>query len=66
MNQLSGTVANIFDQTLAFKLPMAFAARNSIVSAELAQAGFTGPADAIGGPHGFLDMYCCRTGIRRR
>lgn len=57
-NQLSGTVANIFDQTLAFKLPMAFAARNAIVSAELAQAGFSGPADAIGGRHGFFDMYC--------
>ncbi|MCG2621443.1 MmgE/PrpD family protein [Arthrobacter sp. I2-34] len=60
VNQLSGTVANIFDQTLAFKLPMAFAARNSIVSAELAQLGFTGPADAIGGRHGFLDMYCAQ------
>ncbi|MEZ2391889.1 MmgE/PrpD family protein [bacterium RCC_150] len=58
VNQLSGTVANIFDQSLAFKLPMAFAARNAIVSAELARSGFTGPADGIGGPHGFLDMYC--------
>ena len=57
-NQLSGTVANIFDQTLAFKLPMAFAARNAIVSAEMAQLGFTGPADAIGGAHGFFDMFC--------
>ena len=57
-NQLSGTVANIYDQTLAFKLPMAFAARNAIVSAEMAQLGFTGPADAIGGTHGFLDMFC--------
>ncbi|MDR6415626.1 MmgE/PrpD family protein [Pseudarthrobacter sulfonivorans] len=58
VNQLSGTVANIFDQSLAFKLPMAFAARNSIVSAELARAGFTGPADPIGGRHGFFEMYC--------
>ncbi|QCB98596.1 MmgE/PrpD family protein [Arthrobacter sp. PAMC25564] len=57
-NQLSGTVANIYDQTLAFKLPMAFAARNAIVSAEMAQLGFTGPADAIGGAHGFFDMFC--------
>jgi 2-methylcitrate dehydratase PrpD len=57
-NQLAGTVANIFDQTLAFKLPMAFAARNAIVSVELAEFGFTGPVDAIGGRHGFLDMYC--------
>lgn len=59
-NQLAGTVANIFDQTLAFKLPMAFAARNAVVSAEMAELGFTGPADAIGGRHGFLDMYCAK------
>ena len=57
-NQLAGTVASIFDQSLAFKLPMALAARNAIVSAELAQLGFTGTADAVGGRHGFLDMYC--------
>jgi 2-methylcitrate dehydratase PrpD len=57
-NQLAGTVANIFDMSLAFKLPMAFAARNAIVSAELAELGFNGPADAIAGRHGFLDMYC--------
>lgn len=56
-NQLAGTVANIFDQTLAFKLPMAFAARNAIVSAELAELGFTGPVDAIGGKFGFLDVF---------
>jgi 2-methylcitrate dehydratase PrpD len=59
-NQLAGTVANIFDQTLAFKLPMAFAARNAVVSAEMAELGFTGPVDAIGGRHGFLDMYCAK------
>jgi 2-methylcitrate dehydratase PrpD len=58
VNQLSGTVANIFDQSLAFKLPMGLAARNSVVSAELAQAGFTGPADPISGRHGFFDMFC--------
>lgn len=56
-NQLAGTVANIYDQSPAFKLPMAFAARNAIVSAELAELGFTGPADAIGGKHGFLDVF---------
>ena len=58
LNQLGGTIANIFDMSLAFKLPMAFAARNAIISAELAAAGFTGPADPIGGRHGFLDMFC--------
>ncbi|MCC3266040.1 MmgE/PrpD family protein [Arthrobacter gengyunqii] len=56
-NQLAGTVANINDQSPAFKLPMAFAARNAIVSAELAELGFTGPVDAIGGKHGFLEVF---------
>lgn len=55
--QLAGTVASIYDQSPAFKLPMAFAARNAIVSAEMAELGFTGPVDAIGGKHGFLEMF---------
>lgn len=58
LNQLSGTVANIFDQTSSFKLPMAFAARNAITAAEMAAAGVTGPADPIGGRFGFLQSYC--------
>lgn len=57
-NQLGGTVANIFDAASAFKLPMAFAARNAITSAQLAAAGMSGPIDPLQGKHGFFDMYC--------
>jgi 2-methylcitrate dehydratase PrpD len=58
VNQLAGTVASIFDHASAFKLPMAFAARNAITAAELAASGVTGPADPIGGRFGFLQAYC--------
>ena len=57
-NQLGGTVANIFDAASAFKLPIAFAARTAIVSAQLAAAGLTGPNDPLQGKHGFFQMYC--------
>lgn len=58
VNQLAGTVASIFDHASAFKLPMAFAARNAITAAEMAAAGVTGPADPLGGRFGFLQTYC--------
>lgn len=57
-NQLGGTVANIFDGASAFKLPIAFAARSAICSAQLAAAGLTGPIDPLEGKHGFFEMYC--------
>lgn len=58
VNQLGGTVANIFDAASAFKLPIAFAARTAIASAQLAAAGLTGPIDPLQGKHGFFQMYC--------
>lgn len=57
-NQLAGTVEAIFDQTSTFKLPMAFAARNAIMAAEMAAAGVTGPADPLQGKFGFVPIYC--------
>ncbi len=58
VNQLSGTVDAIYDQTATFRLPMAFAARNAIQAADLAARGFSGPADPIEGRHGFLATHC--------
>lgn len=57
-NQLAGTVESIFDQASAFKLPMAFAARNAIMAAEMAAAGVTGPHDPLQGKFGFIQTYC--------
>lgn len=57
INQAGGTIDNINDKTLAFKLPIAFSARNAVISAELAAVGFGGPVDPIGGKHGFLAQW---------
>lgn len=57
VNQLGGTIDNINDKTLAFKLPIALSARNAVFSAELARAGFGGPEDPVGGRFGFLTQW---------
>lgn len=58
INQLAGTVGSIFDGAAAFKLPMAFAARNAIISCEMALAGMTGQDDPLSGKFGFLEVFC--------
>lgn len=57
LNQLSGTIENIFDGAMAFKLPQAMSARNAINSVDLAAAGFTGPKDPLGGRFGFFSIF---------
>jgi 2-methylcitrate dehydratase PrpD len=58
LNQLSGSIDNINDKTLAFKLPMALAARNSVFSADFAARGMTATHDAIAGAKGFFFLFC--------
>jgi 2-methylcitrate dehydratase PrpD len=58
LNRLSGTMAGVFDKTLAFKLPIAFSSREGIVAAELAQQGFPGIDEPFLGPRGYFSMYC--------
>jgi 2-methylcitrate dehydratase PrpD len=58
LNQLSGSGGNIFDKVMAFKLPIALAARNGIFSAQLGALGFTGMKDPIAGPGGYYDSFC--------
>ncbi|GGF00017.1 MmgE/PrpD family protein [Mycetocola zhadangensis] len=57
INQLGGTIDNINDKTLAFKLPIALSSRNAVFSSELAATGFGGPDDPIGGRFGFLAQW---------
>lgn len=57
LNQLAGTVQNLFDKADSFKLPQALGARNAIVSADLAKAGFTGLRDAFGAEFGFFTLF---------
>jgi 2-methylcitrate dehydratase PrpD len=58
LNRLSGTMAGVFDKTLAFKLPIAFAAKEGIVAAELAERGFAGVDEPLLGPRGYFALYC--------
>jgi len=58
VNQLGGSMALVWDKVMAFKLPIALAARNGIFSAELAAEGFTGVKDPFLGNHGYFSLYC--------
>ncbi len=57
LNQLAGSFQSIWDATTAFKLPQGLAARNGIISAQLAKAGWTGPEDALLGKFGYFRLY---------
>ncbi|MDR9785863.1 MAG: MmgE/PrpD family protein [Peptococcaceae bacterium MAG4] len=57
LNQLGGTMENVNDKAMTFKLPIALAARNGIFAAELAQQGFHGPKDALFGNKGYFAQY---------
>jgi 2-methylcitrate dehydratase PrpD len=58
LNQLAGTVQNVYEGTHAFVLPQGLASRDGIFSAELAGRGFTGVKNALTGKFGFFDLYC--------
>jgi 2-methylcitrate dehydratase PrpD len=58
LNQLGGSMDNVKDKTMSFKLPMALVARNGIFSAELAGQGFIGVNDPFLGSGGFFKLYC--------
>jgi 2-methylcitrate dehydratase PrpD len=58
LNQVSGTMAGVFDKTLTFKLPISLACRDAIFSAELAQQGYPGVIEPFLGPRGYFKLYC--------
>lgn len=58
VNQMGGSVGNIFTKKLAFKLPGAVTARNGIFSAMLAKKGFDAIDDPLAGKGGYFDCYC--------
>jgi 2-methylcitrate dehydratase PrpD len=58
LNQLAGTVQNVYEGTHAFVLPQSLASRDGIFSAELARRGFTGVKNALTGRYGFFELYC--------
>ena len=58
INQLAGTMQNIFDGAHTFKLPQGLAAQAGIFSAALARKGFTGVKDPFLSKHGYFSLYC--------
>jgi 2-methylcitrate dehydratase PrpD len=63
LNQLAGTMAGVFDKTMAFKLPIALASRDGIFAAELAKQGFGGVKEPFLGPRGYFALYCRNSNV---
>ncbi len=57
LNQMSGTMQNIWDRVPAFKLIQGLSSRNGIFSAQLARAGWAGPEDPLMGKNGYFDLF---------
>jgi 2-methylcitrate dehydratase len=57
VDQIGGTIQNIWDGATDFKLPQGAVARNAILSVELAAQGWTGMGDALLAPFGFYAQY---------
>lgn len=56
-NQMSGSMQNIWDGTPAFKLLQGLSARNGIISAQLARAGWAGPRDPLLGKQSYFNLF---------
>ena len=57
LNQMAGTMQNIWDGTPAFKLLQGLSARNGIFSAQIAKTGWTGPDDPLLSTFGYYSLY---------
>lgn len=57
LSQIAGSFQNIWDGCTAFKLMQGLSARNGVISAQLADAGWTGPEDMLLGRYGFYRLY---------
>jgi 2-methylcitrate dehydratase len=57
VDQIGGTIQNIWDGATDFKLPQGAVARNAVLAAELAARGWTGMQDALHAPFGFYAQY---------
>ncbi len=57
INTIGSTMDGVIDGVLAFKLPHGLSGMNAIMSARMAQRGFTGTKDALCGLHGYFDLF---------
>jgi 2-methylcitrate dehydratase PrpD len=58
LNQLAGSFQPIHDARHAFKLAQGLAARDGIIAAEMAAAGWTSAKDPLQGRYGYFALYC--------
>ena len=57
LNQLAGSLQNVWDGATVFKLPQGLSARNGIFSAQLAKAGWTAPVNSLLSRFGYYNLY---------
>lgn len=57
INTIGSTMDGVMDGVLSFKLPHGLSGMNAIMSARMAQFGFTGTLDALNGRHGYFDLF---------
>jgi 2-methylcitrate dehydratase PrpD len=58
LDQLAGSFQSISDGAHSFKLGQGLAARDGIITAEMAQKGWVGARDPLQGKHGYFSLYC--------
>ena len=58
LDQLAGSFQSIADGAHNFKLGQGLAARDGIISAEMAQKGWVGAKDPLLGKYGYFKLYC--------
>jgi len=58
LNQASGSIECLHQQSHCYKLNHGFGARNGVISVELASRGFTGLKDPLLGEYGYFALYC--------
>jgi 2-methylcitrate dehydratase PrpD len=58
LDQLAGSFQSINDGAHSFKLGQGLAARDGIISAEMAQKGWVGVKDPLQGKYGYFTLYC--------
>jgi len=57
LNYCGGSFQNIWDGSMCFKLPNALSAKNGIVSAEMAKAGWDGTKDPLFSNFGYFKLF---------
>jgi 2-methylcitrate dehydratase PrpD len=58
LDQLAGSFQSIYEGTHSFKLGQGLAARDGIISAEMAEKGWVGVKDPLTGKCGYFSLYC--------